>query len=635
MEHSPHPWTSDNLAVGGFGAPASGRVVGRNGLVSQLGPTEHRTIVVADVADFTNPARKEPDMNAIHQGMYEVLEAAFRDSGVDFDKCTHEDRGDGTLILVPADVPKSQLADRLPDRLVAAVRRYNSTRTDNARFKLRIGLHAGDIRRNSKGWVGRHVNDAFRILDAPQAKSALANSESVVALIVSDRFFTDVIADDEGSVPEAYAPITIKVKQYVGEAWLRLPGTQVAIPAPRPEATPAGHFVRPIEGSLVEQDVLGVISADDALRIRTWLIGLEVPHLTTLFSRAAGQAIPVPDLGSPWEMFVHLADCNAGPDGVPPALAFLQLLAAEASDQVGSDVTAWVEQQARRFRLGAPLAERRANREPIPERPHLHLVIALEPDAIEPDARCVLSFWRQDDPLAWPPPRGGVLEVPVDDLEFHVDKVIVGAERVWASTGISVAVEFLLPRTLLALPIRQWRKDHESGQPRPLTYDYQITVRSLERMRAEHWHRVWHLRWDSMLEDPSTDRIHPFGPIPLEEHPIDAVLSDPHWVGLVLAEPPTAQPEADEGPDELTAAFQAGLPLIFWHPEAGTEDLKKLVHWLLDGENGFLDVPERHKTASISTTLPVNTDLARELVVMLDDPRRVIVLDQPSIPFQR
>lgn len=607
--------------------------------MSQLGPTEHRTIVVADVADFTNPARKDTDMNAIHQGMYEVLEEAFRDSGVDFALCTHEDRGDGMLILVPAEVPKSQLADRLPDRLVAAVRRYNSTRTDSARFKLRIGLHAGDIRRNTNGWVGRHVNDAFRILEAPEAKSALANSGGVVALIVSDRFYSDVIADDAGSVPDAYRPITVRVKQFVGEAWLRLPGTPAVMPTPKPAPraalTRVDDSVRPFEGSLVEQEVLGVISADDAQRIRTWLVGLKVPHLTTLFSRAAGPAIPVPDLGSPWEMFVHLADHNAGPDGVPPALAFLQLLAAETNEKVGGEVTAWVDQQARRFRLGAPLTERRANREPIPETPHLHLVIALEPDSIEPTRRCVLSFWRQDDPLAWPPPRGGVLEVAVDDLERHVDKVIVGAERVWASTGISVAVEFLLPRALLTLPIRQWRKDHESGQPRPLAYDYQLTVRSLERMRAEHWHRVWHLRWDSMLENPSTDRIHPFGPTPLEEHPIDAVLSDPRWVGLVLAEPPTPQPETGGEPDELTAAFQAGVPLIFWHPSAGTEDLRKLVHWLLDGEKGFLDVPERHKSASIATTLPVNNDLARDLVVMLDDPRRVIVLDQPSIPSQR
>jgi hypothetical protein len=598
-----------------------------------MGPTEHRTIVVADVADFTNPARKDTDMDAIHQGMYEVLEAAFRDSGVDFDLCTHEDRGDGLLILVPADVAKSQLADRLPDRLVAAVRRYNSTRTDHAQFKLRVGLHAGDIRRNSNGWVGKHVNDAFRILEAPQAKTALANSVGVVALVVSDRFFTDVIADDEGSAPGEYQRIAVQVKTFVGDAWLRLPGVPVHIPGPRPESTPPDHVVRPIEGGIVESDVLAVIPDGEWDRLRGWLIGLEVPHLTTLFSRAAGPAIPVPDLGSAWEMFTYLADHNAGADGVPPALSFLQFLAAEAGGQVGSEVTTWVDQQARRFRLGARLAERRANQVPIPEEPHLHLAIALEPDSIEPARRCVLSFWRQDDPLVWPPPRGDVREVTVGDLERQVDKVIVDAERVWSSKAISVAVEFLLPRTLLGLPIRQWRKDHESGHPRPLTYDYQLTVRSLERMRATHWHRAWHLRWDSMLKDPSTDRIHPFGPTQLEERPIDAVLSNPHWVGLAMAEPPSPQPEADE--DALTAAFQAGLPLIFWHPAAGTEDLRELVRWLLEGENGFLDVPKRHKTASISPTLPVNNDLARDLVVMMDDPRRVIVLDQPSIPSQR
>lgn len=605
--------------------------------MSQLGPTEHRTIVVVDVADFTNPARKVTDMNAIHEGLYDVLKAAFADSGVDFDSCTHEDRGDGTLVLVPPDVPKSQLADRLPDRLVAAVRRYNSTRKDSARFKLRVGLHSGDIRRNTNGWVGRHVNHAFRILDAAQAKTALANSEGVVALVVSDIFYEDVIAEDDGNVPDAYQHITIRItdKNFAAEAWLRLPGAPSIIPAPTRALTRPDPPVRPIEGINGESEVLGVIPDEEQDRLYGWLTRLEVPNLTTLFSRAAGPAIPVPRLASPWEMFTYLADHNAGADGVPPALSFLQLLAAEAGGPVGSDVMAWVDQQARRFRLVPALEQRRTNRVPIPAEPHLRLVIALEPDSIEPTRRCVLSFWRQDDPLAWPPPRGGVLEVTVEDLEHHVDKVIVSAERVWSSTVISVAVEFLLPRALLDLPIRQWRKDHDSGQPRPLAFDYQLTVRSLERMRATHWHRVWHLRWDSMLKDPSTDRIHPFGPTQLEEQPIDAVLSDPHWVGLVMTEPPSPQAEPGDGVDELTAAFQAGLPLVFWHPAAGTEDLRKLVHWLLAGENGFLDVPARHKSASVSSTLPVNDNLARDLVVMLDDPSRVIVLDEPSIPSQR
>jgi hypothetical protein len=333
-------------------------------------------------------------------------------------------------------------------------------------------------------------------------------------------------------------------------------------------------------------------------------------------------------------MFTYLADFNAGPDGVPPALAFLQLLAAEIDDQVGDSVTAWVAHQARRLRLGPPLAERRNDRVPIPDKPHLRLVIALEPDSIDPARRCVLSFWRQDDPMQWPPTRGGVVEVRADDLERRVDEVILDAERVWSTTGISVAIEFVLPRSLLRLPIRRWRKEHDSGDPRPLALDYQLTVRSLERMRATHWHRAWHLRWDAVPRYPSVERIHPLGSPKPDEYPIDEVLADSHWVGLVLAGPPSPQPEPG-GPDELRSAFRAGIPLILWHPTAGAEDLRELVHQLLSGENGFPGVPEEHKLASSRSTSSINNSLARDLVIMWDDPKYTIVLEQPSIPSQR
>lgn len=600
--------------------------------MSQPSPTEHRTIVVVDVADFTNPDRNVHDMFAMHEGLYDILKTAFADSGVDFDSCTHEDRGDGALVLVPAHVSKSQLADRLPDRLVAALRRYNHTRNETAQFKLRVGVHAGDIRRDDNGWIGNAVNLAFRILEAGEAKSALAESDGLVALIVSDHFFSEVIQQDPGTAPDQYRRIPVQVKKFTAQAWLRLPGSNSA---PAPGGTQPDDVIPATDAELTDDNVLGVVPTAELQNLRTWLARIEVPHLATLVSRAAGSAIPVPRRSSAWDVFVYLADFNAGPDGVPPALSFLQLLAAEVDDAVGGNVMAWVDQQAHRLRLGPALADRRSSRVPIPAEPQLRLLIALEPDSIDPARRCVLSFWRQDDPREWPPTRGGVLEVSVDELEYRVDDVILDAERVWSGQGVSAAVEFLLPRSLLHLPIRRWRKEHDSGEPRPLAFDYELTFRSLERMRATHWHRAWHLRADSMLKDPSVNRIHPFGPMQLEERPIDAVLSDPHWVGLVMAEPPPAQQEPDDGPDELTAAFRAGLPLIFWHPAAGAEDLRELVRWLLEGENGFLDLPARHKSACVASALPFNDSLARDLVVMWDDPKRLIVLDQPSIPTQR
>jgi hypothetical protein len=587
--------------------------------VTHLTPAQHRTIVVVDVAGFTDPTRRLPDQLAVRQGMYEVLKIAFADSDVDFDSCEHEDRGDGALILVPPTVSKSTLAERLPDRLVAALRRYNSTRVLPSQFKLRVGLHSGDIRHDGHGWVGHAVNLAFRILEVPEAKAALATSDSVVALISSEHFYAEVIEQDPGTDPEAYRQIAVSIKTFTGNAWLRLLGAPMAD--------------RSTSGVDTHEHVLELIPSAELSSLRNWLTMCEIPELALIMSRAVGPAIPLPrraDLKNAWDAFSYLAEFNAGPDGIPPAALFLELLAHELGGDVGEMITSWLGGQLRRLRLGTALEKQRPSRLPVPDKPHLHLTIMLEPDAIDP-SRCVLSFWRQDNPLVWPPTLGDVRETRIDEIEYLVDKVITEAEGVWSGHGMSAAVEFLLPRTLLHLPVQRWSKEHESGQPRLLRYDYRISLRSLERMRAKHWHRAWHVRWDSMLENPSADRLGYSGSAEFEEHPIDAVLIDPHWVGLVMGGTPSPQPaQPGAGPDELVSALRAGLPVLLWHPDVEPAALRELVDWLLDG--GFMDLPARRKLANVPTAGPFNDSLIRDLVVLWDDPKRVIVLDQPFTP---
>ncbi|MCT2584307.1 VMAP-C domain-containing protein [Actinophytocola gossypii] len=593
-------------------------------------PALHRTIVVVDVPGFTHQARNLPDRLDVRNGMYDVLNKAFTESGVDYDSCATEDRGDGMLILLPPDTAKSTVADRLPDRIVAALRRYNSTRIPQAQFQLRVGITSGDVLHDGNGWVGAAVDLAFRILDAPAAKAMLAESDRMVALISSEQFFTEVIEVDPGMVPESYRRIDVTVKTFSGTARLRLLGDRASLAPESP--SPERMRIEP------PGPVLELLPPAELNALRDCLTLVESPRLALIVSRAAGPAIPAPrqdEVRDAWEAFNYLRDFNAGPDGVPPAFAFLTLLVKEVDDvpaDVAASVTAWLGDQTRRMRLGSAVEERRAAQAPLPDRPHLYLTIMLEPDPIDPE-RCTLAYWRQDDPEVWPPTLGTVREVLLDDVEFRVDDVILDAEGVWSGQSISAAVEFLLPRALLHLPVQRWHKEHASGQPRPLRYDYRISVRSLERMKARYWHRAWHLRFDSMLEDPSPDRIH--YSVPTEEHPIDAVLSAERWVGLVLAEPPFSQREPGAPPDGLTAALRGGLPVVLWHPDATAEDLRELVTWLLDGARGFLELPDRRKMANTPFTVPFNDSLVRDLVVMWDDPKRVIVLDQPLIPTQQ
>src|ERR1700685_679960 len=64
-----------------------------------LGPSVHYSIVLVDVEGFGSRRRTRTDQAAIRHGLYQALELAFTRSGVGWDGCYREDRGDGVLIL--------------------------------------------------------------------------------------------------------------------------------------------------------------------------------------------------------------------------------------------------------------------------------------------------------------------------------------------------------------------------------------------------------------------------------------------------------------------------------------------------------------------------------------------------------
>jgi hypothetical protein len=66
----------------------------------------HRTIVVVDVEGFGDPRRTNWHQVQIREGLYQATREAFRRTGISWDRCEREDRGDGIFILVPAEVPK-------------------------------------------------------------------------------------------------------------------------------------------------------------------------------------------------------------------------------------------------------------------------------------------------------------------------------------------------------------------------------------------------------------------------------------------------------------------------------------------------------------------------------------------------
>src|SRR5689334_7037590 len=164
-----------------------------------MGPALHRTVVVVDVAGFSN--RTAEHQLVVRNGVYSALEQSWEKIGVAWSDCHHEDRGDGVLILAPSDIPKVVFAEKLPRALAEALRKLNTERHADERIRLRLALHAGEVHFDRQGVTGATVILTFRINEAPELKEALASSPSDLGVVVSAWFYDEVVRHSVASEP--------------------------------------------------------------------------------------------------------------------------------------------------------------------------------------------------------------------------------------------------------------------------------------------------------------------------------------------------------------------------------------------------------------------------------------------------
>jgi len=230
------------------------------GEMSKLSPAVHRAILCADVERFGDRSRTRLHQIAVRNGLYAALRTAFARSGVSWEDCYHEDRGDGVLILVPPDVPKNVLSASIPRELAVALAGHNQANDRQARIRLRLAVHAGEIHLDDHGVVGTAINVAFRLIDAQALRRALVDSGGTLAVIASQWFFEEVIRHDPASDPAGYRQVEISVKETREAAWICRPDDpyppegnsgsagDVHLPGILTVAPPVGRLDRPVRG---------------------------------------------------------------------------------------------------------------------------------------------------------------------------------------------------------------------------------------------------------------------------------------------------------------------------------------------------------------------------------------------------
>jgi hypothetical protein len=334
---------------------------------------------------------------------------------------------------------------------------------------------------------------------------------------------------------------------------------------------------------------------------------------------------PVPDhCESAWHLFAHLAGTTPA-GGRPVWLRFLDHVAVTANPGMRRRIRDFV----------AELAEEWDSPEPAPAATPAttlvrmaYLVFQFEKYGADDDT-FIMSHWYQWASPVWQPERGLDRHVPRGELEKAVDEVVLETERRWAHLQGPVTIEFVLPGQLLNEPVDRWQWELDSSRPRRLAIRYPLVIRSLERMRADQWHRVWRGRWQT-LADPTIQQgqIHRAIPDQADVQLEAALEQDAPAVVLVLSEPPLPD---TTGESQLLAGLRSGMPAIVWDRNSGSqEELCEVVESMIDGEPDATravarlpqSVAELRRKAWHEYPDEVEGRLGHGLVILWDDPDR-------------
>ncbi|MFI0408251.1 hypothetical protein [Actinomadura sp. 3N508] len=341
-------------------------------------------------------------------------------------------------------------------------------------------------------------------------------------------------------------------------------------------------------------------------QIEDLLTGLRVPSITRLYMAATGNSIAtVPfRLTDAWDAFSALLDHNTAPGKPSPHLIFVAMLLQTMQTQQSADSSGteqawrlkklrdWMTLHIEQLRAGghdaqADYLDRMRDRSGAlaagADKP-IYLIIQLEPlpDLVEGEVTCRLSHWRQIHPLEWRPEPGEDRVVPLSAVPEQVGALIHEAERSWAyELDDSLVLEFVLPLDMINLDVDQWTRDApETPDPPPLGAEYEVLVRSQERLRALGLHRAWRRRWQVLVD--AIDGITYWATAEEIGHPRpmgDQLLSNREIVACVLSCPPDREP----GRSELWKALRAGVPVVLWHRADGlATEIREAVRQIVD-----------------------------------------------------
>ncbi|MFC4910521.1 cyclic nucleotide-binding domain-containing protein [Actinomadura gamaensis] len=194
------------------------------------------TVMFVDIAGFGAARRTERDRRTIRDVTFTLVQDALDRVGAGPAACHREDRGDGALMLLPADVPVERLVSEAVPALLEGLREHDRSAGPGLELRLRVALDAGRVVVDERGVFADVVIDTARLLEAPELKAALAEPGRLLGLILSARVHA-MLPDAAG-----FERLDVSVKEHRLVGWTAVYG---GAGEQRADHGPARPHVRP------------------------------------------------------------------------------------------------------------------------------------------------------------------------------------------------------------------------------------------------------------------------------------------------------------------------------------------------------------------------------------------------------
>ncbi|MEW2519087.1 effector-associated domain 2-containing protein [Actinacidiphila alni] len=346
------------------------------------------------------------------------------------------------------------------------------------------------------------------------------------------------------------------------------------------------------------------------------------PWLSAYLGAAGPVVQRLPD--NPGEALAVLEDLRAPRGGEPRVLRFTRALveSCHVPERLRDEVRGWSARLAHRLRLPLP------DYGPVrPADEDALLVLSLQPYLPRGES-CLVSAW-----LGYG--RDGWLPLVQEDEPRPLSQVppmlsgFMAVVRDYTGGRPPKRVEFLLPRSLLGLPVDQWVTDGRSSAASPpelaLGVNCSVVVRDLERATDPSSRSEWSRRWSAYNANGA-----------LPEHEVlwlgpdrRPVQSGPPAVPSAVCAMVLEHPSNTVTADALATALDAGVPVVLWDRRTGPADHppRGRFHWTMHdlmygGRSEHL--PERVRSLRAEALRSAEMDWGRHIALLWDDPTRTI-----------